>query len=63
MAIRPAVRWTAFTVDKKGIDGVVNGVGSLVRQGGTQLRKVQTGYVRNYALGLAAGVVAIDVGS
>ncbi len=49
----------AFTVDRKGIDGVVNGVGTGVRGIGGQLRKLQTGYVRNYALGLLGGLVAL----
>jgi NADH-quinone oxidoreductase subunit L len=50
---------TSVVVESKGIDGVVNGVGGLVRLTSRQLRKVQTGYVRNYALGLAAGLVLI----
>ncbi|MCI3948674.1 MAG: nuoL [Acidimicrobiales bacterium] len=45
--------------DRRGIDGVVNGVGTLVRAGGSRLRAVQTGYVRNYALGMAAGAVLL----
>ena len=49
----------AWIVDKQIIDGAVNGVGWLVRGGGSQLRKLQTGYVRNYALGIAAGTVGI----
>ncbi len=56
---RAAAAWSAFTFDKRIVDGAVNGVATLVRQGGGQLRKVQTGYVRNYALGLAAGVVLL----
>jgi NADH-quinone oxidoreductase subunit L len=50
---------TSSVVEAKGIDGAVNGVGGLVRAAGRQLRKVQTGYVRNYALGLTAGLVLI----
>jgi NADH-quinone oxidoreductase subunit L len=46
-------------IDKRVIDGSVNGVGALVRDGGSQLRKLQTGYVRNYALGIAAGTVVL----
>ncbi len=49
----------AFVVDRKGIDGVVNGVGLGVRSLGGQLRRLQTGYVRNYALGLVGGLVAL----
>jgi NADH-quinone oxidoreductase subunit L len=51
--------FSAFVVDVKIIDGAVNGVGALVRNGGDRLRRVQTGYVRNYALGVAAGAVLI----
>jgi NADH-quinone oxidoreductase subunit L len=50
---------TSSVVEAKGIDGVVNGVAVLVRDSGRQLRKVQTGYLRNYALGLVAGLVLI----
>ncbi|MDQ1444214.1 MAG: NADH-quinone oxidoreductase subunit [Acidimicrobiaceae bacterium] len=46
-------------VDRAVVDGAVNGAGSLVRLGGAQLRKAQSGYVRNYALGIAAGAVLL----
>jgi NADH-quinone oxidoreductase subunit L len=46
-------------IDKAVIDGAVNGTGNVVRVAGSQLRKLQTGYVRNYALGIAAGVVLL----
>jgi NADH-quinone oxidoreductase subunit L len=51
--------FTAYTVDKQVVDGAYNGVATLVRRGGEQLRKVQTGYVRNYALGVAIGTVLL----
>ena len=51
--------FAAWVVDRRVIDGSVNGVATLVRDGGGRLRKLQTGYVRNYALGIAAGTVAI----
>ena len=39
--------------DRKVIDGAVNGVARLgARRAASRLRKVQNGYVRNYALGL-----------
>jgi len=41
--------------DRGIIDGAVNGVGELVRTGSSKLRLAQTGYVRNYALGIAVG--------
>ena len=50
---------TSSVVEAKGIDGAVNGFAWLVRATGRQLRKVQTGYVRNYALGLTAGLVLV----
>jgi NADH-quinone oxidoreductase subunit L len=50
---------TSSAVEVKGIDGAVNGFAFLVRATGRQLRKVQTGYVRNYALGLTAGLVLV----
>jgi NADH-quinone oxidoreductase subunit L len=48
-------------VDRRVIDGAVNGVGSLFRAGGGALRSLQTGLVRNYALAIAAGAVALLV--
>jgi NADH-quinone oxidoreductase subunit L len=51
--------FSAWVFDKRIIDGAVNGVGALVRGSGQQARKLQTGYVRNYALGIAAGTVAV----
>ena len=41
------------------VDGAVNGVATLVREGSGRLRVTQTGYVRNYALGIAAGAVLL----
>jgi NADH-quinone oxidoreductase subunit L len=55
---RALANFSAFFVDAKVIDGTVNGVGALVRAGGGRLRKVQTGFVRNYALAVAIGAVA-----
>jgi NADH-quinone oxidoreductase subunit L len=41
------------------IDGAVNGLAWLLGQVGEGLRRVQTGLVRNYALAMLVGVVAI----
>jgi NADH-quinone oxidoreductase subunit L len=49
----------ADDVDAGVIDGAVNGVAALTRSGGSLLRKLQTGYVRNYALGVAAGAAVL----
>jgi len=56
---RALASWAASVFDARIIDGAVNGVAALVRGGGNRLRTVQTGYVRNYALGVAAGAVAL----
>ena len=48
-------------VDARIIDGAVNGAANLVRSTGSVTRKLQTGYVRNYALGIALGMAALIV--
>jgi NADH-quinone oxidoreductase subunit L len=50
-----AVAW----FDKHVIDGAVNGVATVVRVSSDKSRTVQTGYVRNYALGLMIGVIVL----
>ena len=50
-----AIAW----FDKHIIDGAVNGVASIVRVSSDKGRTVQTGYVRNYALGLVAGAILV----
>jgi NADH-quinone oxidoreductase subunit L len=51
--------FTAYKVDKGFIDGAVNGVAHLAQGTGRMLRKLQTGYVRNYALGLVGGAAVL----
>ena len=41
------------------IDGAVNGVAGLVKITGSGVRRLQTGYVRTYALGVAIGAVVL----
>jgi NADH-quinone oxidoreductase subunit L len=48
-------------IDAKGIDGAVNGIGKVTREAGGGLRRIQTGLVRNYALGVVLGVVLLLV--
>ncbi|MGH9118567.1 MAG: NADH-quinone oxidoreductase subunit L [Acidimicrobiales bacterium] len=50
-----AVAW----FDANIIDGAVNGAAGLVSWFGGRLRKVQTGYVRNYALEIAVGTILV----
>jgi NADH-quinone oxidoreductase subunit L len=45
--------------DGKLVDGAVDGVARLFRGAGTGLRRVQTGFVRQYALGVVVGVVGL----
>jgi NADH-quinone oxidoreductase subunit L len=49
----------ALDVEQRTIDGIVGAAGHLVRSTSTALRRVQTGYVRNYALVMAGGAVAV----
>ena len=41
------------------MDGTVNEVGTVVSGAGQGLRRVQTGRVQNYALGIAMGLVVM----
>jgi len=50
-----ALNWFDRTI----VDGAVNGVGRLVRGSAGGVRKVQSGYVRQYASALAVGVVLL----
>ncbi|MDZ7373667.1 MAG: NADH-quinone oxidoreductase subunit L [candidate division KSB1 bacterium] len=51
------VLWKFFDVGI--VDGTVNGIASVVGRMGQRLRRIQTGQVQNYALGLLVGVVLI----
>lgn len=46
-------------VDVEIIDGTVNGVAGVVNYSSSQLRRVQTGFVANYALAIAIGAVIV----
>jgi NADH-quinone oxidoreductase subunit L len=54
-----AAEFVADDIDHGVVDGAVNGVAWLARSSGSLLRRLQTGYVRNYALGLAGGAAAL----
>ena len=45
--------------DRTIVDGTVNGVGTVVRDAGGGLRRIQTGRVQNYALGIAIGLIVM----
>jgi NADH-quinone oxidoreductase subunit L len=58
---RAAAAYAAYVVDAQVIDGVVNGLGGGTRKLAAVGRRVQTGFVRNYALAFLAGGVALLV--
>jgi NADH-quinone oxidoreductase subunit L len=45
--------------DELVVDGAVNGVARFTAASGRQLRRLQTGYVRNYALGIGIGAAIL----
>jgi len=47
------------TFDAKVIDGAVDGTGKGIRAGAQRLRRTESGYVRNYALGIGVGAVLL----
>ncbi len=51
--------WLARVFDPRVIDAVVNGVATLVAGWARGLRRVQTGFVMNYALAVVLGAVAV----
>ncbi len=60
--VRPLLALSEFLArlfDTRVIDGAVNGVGRAVAAWAQSLRRLQTGYVVNYALTMLAGAVAI----
>jgi NADH-quinone oxidoreductase subunit L len=54
-AVADAVMW----FDVRVIDGIVNGTGTVTQRVGDGIRRVQTGRVQNYALGIALGLLAM----
>jgi NADH-quinone oxidoreductase subunit L len=51
--------WCARVFDLGVIDGAVNGAGRLVAAGARTMRRLQTGFVMNYALTMLLGAVAM----
>jgi NADH-quinone oxidoreductase subunit L len=58
---KAAAAYTAYVFDVRFLDGIVNGIGASTRRLAAQGRRVQTGFVRNYALALFAGAVGMLV--
>ncbi len=57
--LRDLAGWLADFVDKRGIDGAVNGVADLTGWVGAQARRLQSGLVGLYALSILFGAVAL----
>ncbi len=60
--VRPTVNVAGFCArafDLRFVDGIVNGVGQLVVGWAQSMRRLQTGFVMNYALATLLGAVAI----
>jgi NADH-quinone oxidoreductase subunit L len=51
--------WLARIFDPSVIDGIVNGVAAAMAGWARGLRRVQTGFVMNYAFGILLGAVAV----
>jgi NADH-quinone oxidoreductase subunit L len=49
----------AYVLDKRIVDGAANGLGRLFASAASAGRRIQTGFVRNYALAFLLGAVAI----
>ena len=57
--LRRSATWLSETADARGVDGAVNGIGTLVQRGAMGLRRVQSGLVRSYALWIVIGTAAL----
>ena len=51
--------FTAYVFDKRVVDGVANGIATVVAAAARSGRKVQTGLVRTYAVGILLGAAAL----
>jgi NADH-quinone oxidoreductase subunit L len=55
-------QWLSRTLvyfDNRGVDGVVNGLAAAFGGGSARLKRMQTGFVRSYALSMLGGTVAV----
>jgi len=60
--VNPLLKFATFLwqfLDIKVIDGIANGLADIVYWFGGMSRKIQTGYVRNYALGMVLGALLV----
>lgn len=61
IVLRPlyAVARFALSIDKYIVDGAVNGVANVVMACGSRMRRIQTGLLQHYAVGIIIGIFAI----
>ena len=59
----PGKYLTRFLVflDNRGVDGLVNGLAAAVGGASSRLRRLQTGFVRSYALSMLGGALLVAV--
>jgi NADH-quinone oxidoreductase subunit L len=59
--MRPGQWLTRLTVyfDGRGVDGIVNGVAAFVGGTSGRVRRLQTGFVRSYALSMVFGAALV----
>ena len=48
--------------DNRGIDGMVNGIAAMIGGSSGRIRRLQTGFVRSYALAVLGGAVVVVLG-
>jgi hypothetical protein len=53
--------WIGGAIDQYIVDGAVNGLAIGIVEGGRRLRRVQTGRINNYVLGVAVGIFILIV--
>jgi NADH:ubiquinone oxidoreductase subunit 5 (subunit L)/multisubunit Na+/H+ antiporter MnhA subunit len=59
MVVGGRVAAALWWFDREVVDGTVNAVGRSTVESGRGLRRVQTGRVQNYALGIAVGLIVM----
>ncbi len=62
--MRPGQWLTRLSVffDNRGVDGLVNGLAATIGGTSGRLRRLQTGFVRSYALSMLIGAVLLVAG-
>jgi NADH-quinone oxidoreductase subunit L len=64
VVVNPIMKFSGFLdriIERKGIDGGVNGVGKMVRWGADRMRLLQNGQVGAYLFAMVIGIVLVFV--